>query len=283
MTSIILPKICNEIDDRKYKKFNSMPEYIESTLNKDKELYKYYSLKDGPGFIEKIIKDNTIKFGAPNEFNDPFECMSVIGVTSFDITKKKLDELTKTSGKKYSDEALLRAYDEIAKISIESYRSKSLSKYGILCLSGTWDNILMWAHYSNNHKGIIVIFQFDKDHRFYDKMTKVQYKKGITYFEVDHHNGAKKIWESFSTKDPVWEYENEYRVINPPSQRHLHDGNGIKPFPRELIKGIIFGYRISLDVRECIIKMVSKYYPTLKLFDIILDDSEIKLHKVPID
>ncbi len=233
--------------------------------------------------MEKIIKDNTIKFGAPNEFNDPFECMSVIGITSFDSTKKKLEELAKTSGEKYSDEAFLRAYDKVVKISLESYRTKSLSKYGILCLSGTWDNILMWAHYSNNHKGIIVIFHLDRGNSFYDKMMKVQYKKGITYFEVDHPNGAKKMWESFSTKDPVWGYENEYRVIHPPSERHLYDGNGIKSFPRELLKGLIFGYRISRDVREDIIKMVTKYYPTLKLFDIILDDSEVKLHKVPVD
>ncbi|MFH1700384.1 MAG: DUF2971 domain-containing protein [Candidatus Zixiibacteriota bacterium] len=283
MASIILPKICNDIDDSQYNKFNSMPEYLESTLNEEKELYKYLPLGDNPSFVENIIRDNTIKFGAPNEFNDPFECMSIIGITSFDSTKKKLEELTSNSGKKYSNKALLRAYDEIVKISLDSFRNISLSKYGILCLSGTWDDILMWAHYSNNHKGIILIFQFYKDDSFYDKMMKVQYKKGITYFEIEHPNCAKKIWESFSTKDPVWKYENEYRVIHPPSEINLHDGNGIKPFPRKLLKGLIFGCRISPDFREDIIKMVKKYYPTLKLFDIILDESEVKLHKVPID
>jgi hypothetical protein len=195
----------------------------------------------------------------------------------------KLEELTRASGKKYSEKALIRAYDEIVKKSLESYRNNSLSKYGIFCLSGTWDNILMWTHYSDMHKGIIVIFQFDKDHSFYDKMIKVRYRKGITYFEVDHPNCAKKIWESFSTKDPVWKYENEYRIIHPPSDRHLSDGKGIKPFPRKLLKGLIFGNRISKDLRKDILKMVAEYYPTLDLFDIILDESEIKLHKVPIE
>ena len=283
MSSRILSKICNDIDDSLYKQFNSMPEYIESTLNEDNELYKYFSLEDEPEFLENVIRDNTIKFGAPNEFNDPFECMSVIGITSFNSTKKKLEELTQKSGKKYSDGALLRAYDEIVGGSLASYRKKSLSKYGVLCLSGTWDDLLMWAHYSNDHKGVVVIFQFYKDHSFYDKMMKVQYKKGITYFEAEHPNCAKKIWESFSTKDPIWEYENEYRVINPPSDLHTYDGNGIKPFPRELLKGLIFGYRISSNVRESIIGMVTKYNPTLRLFDIVLDDSEIKLHKIPIN
>jgi len=209
--------------------------------------------------------------------------MSIIGITSFNSTKKKFEELTNNSIIKYSTETLLRAYDEIVNISLDPFRNKSIAKYGILSLSGTWDSILMWAHYSNYHKGIILIFQFYKDDSFYDKMMKVQYKKGITYFEVEHQNCAKKIWESFSTKDPVWQYENEYRVIHAPSSIDHHDGNGIKPFPRKLLKGLIFGYRISQNHREDIIRKVKEHYPTLKLFDIILDKYEVKLHKVPID
>ena len=282
MTSKILLKISNEFDDSEFKKFKSVPEYIESTLNDEKELYKYISLKDDYSFIKNIVKDNTIKFTSPDEFNDPFECMSVIGVTSLDATMKKLEELSKPSGSKYSEDALLRSYDNIVKHSLEYYRTKSLSKYGMLCLSGTWDNILMWAHYSNDHKGIILVFQFDENHYFYDKMMKVKYKKGITYFEVDHPNCGKKMWESFSTKDPIWEYENEYRIIHSPSEIHLHDGKGIKSFPRELLKGIIFGFRIDQAIREEIINTVKEFRPTLNLFDIVLDEEEVKLHKVPI-
>jgi hypothetical protein len=132
MSSEILPKICNDVDESIFSGFNSVPEYIESTLNDDKELYKYFAIEDDPGFVENIIRDNTIKFGAPNEFNDPFECMSAIGITSFDYTKKQLEEVTRSSGKKYSDDALLRAYDGIVSHSLKNYRN-SLSKYGILC------------------------------------------------------------------------------------------------------------------------------------------------------
>jgi len=158
MISKILPNICNDFDDSLYRDFNSIPEYIDSTLNKDKELYKYFSIENDYSYIENIIRDNTIKFGAPNEFNDPFECMSVIGVTNFQSTKEKLSELTAKFGRKYSDSALLHSYDEIVSHSLNSYRNNSLSKYGILCLSGVWNNILMWAHYSNEHRGLIVIF-----------------------------------------------------------------------------------------------------------------------------
>ena len=282
MSSKILLKINNNVDQSMYIDFNSMTEYLESTLNDEKELYKYFAIEDDPTFVENIISNNTIKFGDPNEFNDPFECRSILGVSSFDYTKKKLDEITRNSGKIYSENALLRAFDKIVRISLKGFH-KRLSKYGILCLSGTWDNVLMWAHYANSHKGIIIIFQFDKDNAFYDGMMKVQYKKGVSYFEIDHPNSAKKNWESMSTKDTYWKYENEYRIINPPSEIQLNDGNGIKTFPRELLKGIIFGCRTIPKVRENIIYMVSRYYPTLKLFDIVINNSEVKLHKVLIE
>lgn len=282
MASTILSKICNDKDESIYSGFNSVPEYIESTLNDDKELYKYISIEDDPKFVENIIRDSTIKFGAPNEFNDPFEFMSVIGISSLNSTIEKLNELAQKAGKKYSDVAILRAYDDIVKYSVKFYRDNVLSKYGILCLSGEYDSLLMWAHYSNDHKGIIAIFQFDKEHSFYNMMMKVQYKKGITYFEIDNPKCVGKVWESISIKDPIWEYENEYRIINPPSDPNTYDGNGIKPFPRELLKGFIFGYKTSEKVRDKIIKMVSSYNPILKLFYIVLDENEIKLHKVPI-
>ncbi len=283
MSSSIFSRISNDVDDNIYRGFHSIPEYIESTLNDERELYKYLAIDNDPGFVENVIRDNTIKFGNPSKFNDPFDCMSVIGIESFHNTKKRLEQLARSSGRKFSNGAYWRAYDDIVRRTIASYRTKSLGKYGLLCLSGKWDNILMWAHYSNSHRGIVAVFQFDKTHAVYEYMMKVQYRRGITYFEIDHANCGKKIWESFSTKDPMWEYENEYRVINAPSEPHMDDGNGIKPFPRELLKGFIFGLKICSKVRGDIIRMVSTHYPTLQLFDIVTDDSEVRLHKVAIN
>ena len=54
-----------------------MTEYLESTLNEEKELYKYLSLGDDPSFVENIIKDNTIKFGVPSKFN--VDCTPEVG------------------------------------------------------------------------------------------------------------------------------------------------------------------------------------------------------------
>ena len=281
MSSPILSRISNDADDA-YRGVHSIPEYIESTLNDERELYKYFAINSDLGFVENIIRDNTIKFGNPCQFNDPFDCMSVIGIPSFNDTKRMLEELARSSGRTFSNESYRRAYDDIVRGQVDTYRTRSLGMYGLLCLSGKWDNILMWAHYSNSHTGIVTVFQFDKTHEFYQRMMKVQYRKGITYFEMDHANCGKKIWESFSTKDPIWEYENEYRVINIPSGPHMSDGNGIKPFPRELLKGFIFGLKMCRKARGDIIKMVSTHYPTLQLFDIVTDESEVRLHKVAI-
>lgn len=282
MSSSILSRIRNDADDA-YRGVHSIPEYIESTLNDERELYKYLAINSDLGFVENIIRDNTIKFGNPSQFNDPFDCMSVIGITSFNDTKRMLEELAGCSGRQFSNESYERAYDDIVRRTVADFRTKSLGKYGLLSLSGKWDNILMWGHYANSHTGLVTVFQFNKTHEFYQRMMKVQYRRGITYFEMDHANCGKKIWESFSTKDPIWEYENEYRVISIPSGPHMNDGNGIKSFPRELLKGFIFGFKMCPKARGDIIKMVSTHYPTLQLSDIVIDDSEVKLHKVAIN
>jgi len=44
---------------------------------------------------------------------------------------------------------------EIAKSIIEKIKSID-QKFGILSLTSTRDNLLMWAHYSNEHKGAVI-------------------------------------------------------------------------------------------------------------------------------
>jgi len=202
MRTNIIDKICNELDDPLDGYSGTMLEYIESKLNHDNELYKYMSLEGGYGFLEDIIRDNTIKYGAPNEFNDPFECMSRIGVSNLDTVRESLNQIT---GINYATGAVLRAYDEIVNYSLNSYRSTELAKYGILCLSSIWEDILMWAHYADDHRGIVAVFQFNKNNSFYDSMRPVNYVKGVTYFELEHANhklkGPDKSQHTFAQND----------------------------------------------------------------------------------
>jgi len=48
--------------------------------------------------------------------------------------------------------------DPESQAAIERTELQSLEKYGVLCFSRSWNNVLMWSHYADRHKGICLGF-----------------------------------------------------------------------------------------------------------------------------
>lgn len=78
----------------------------------------------------------------------------------------------------------------------------------ICSLSKTKDNELMWSHYSEGHKGVVIGL------RVIDKLTKVvpiKYK-GLPKIGTENFN-EQSPQEILSHKLKVWDYEKEFRVF----------------------------------------------------------------------
>jgi Protein of unknown function (DUF2971) len=90
---------------------------------------------------------------------------------------------------------------------------------GIFCLTEEPLNLLMWAHYGEHHRGVVV--EFDETHPFFDR------RKGPTddlrhFRKVEYNDMRPSIFLSrsdaiqvFYTKSREWEYEREWRLITP--------------------------------------------------------------------
>ena len=93
---------------------------------------------------------------------------------------------------------------------------------GILSLSKNWDNPLMWAHYSDSHKGFIL--GFDSTHQFFnDYLSKDEkeskYLKDVIYADErvkipSKLDEPKLMFEAFLTKSTDWQYEQEVRLLS---------------------------------------------------------------------
>lgn len=133
------------------------------------------------------------------------------------------------------------------------------SKLGVLCFSKNPENILMWSHYANNHKGIVYEF---KPSLFTDKRTssftafpyKVNYPKDKSYEPLSYTLTGDAKKEQFAyellTKAKDWEYEEEYRMID-------FENSGNKTFKKDSLISIIFGVRTSdveIDIMKCLCK-----------------------------
>ncbi|MEH6452172.1 MAG: DUF2971 domain-containing protein, partial [Psychromonas sp.] len=118
---------------------------------------------------------------------------------------------------------------------------------GICCLSMVPDSILMWSHYSEHHKGIVVEFDTFQDQ--YTELYDVEKKLigyPIVYQEAMPKISARNGQDGFSavestilTKSPSWKYEKEVRVIS------THSGPGIHKFDHSLISRVITGVKIN--------------------------------------
>jgi hypothetical protein len=145
-------------------------------------LYKYVTVDR----ID-ILKNGFIRLTQPGDFNDPFELHP-----SFDLMSKAdlaaLPDAPETdaagrSMKMLTPEALAQMLSALAPGLTQTIaetvkdtgayalnpnkiaRSTLDSKYGILSLSETHDNLLMWAHYADHHRGFVI--QFDETHPFF--------------------------------------------------------------------------------------------------------------------
>ena len=113
-------------------------------------IYKYTQYRSS------FFDDFSLKLSRFGEFNDPFEM--VMGNYLSSISRDQYDEIislshTLSDGASYID----AAWD--AECGVRAC-------VGVLCFASKENNLLMWAHYSNNHKGICL--ELDKDSDFFN-------------------------------------------------------------------------------------------------------------------
>ena len=148
-----------------------------------------------------------------------------------------------------------QSFIEQQKRVFEIYRKR----LGVLCLSKNPENILMWSHYANNHKGIVYEFKNDLfkntdsvTNSFNGNDNKVIYPNNKSYELLSYTKTGKGKKEQFAkellTKAKDWEYEEEYRMID-------FENSGNKVFKKESLCSIIFGVKtadIEIDIIKCL-------------------------------
>lgn len=149
------------------------------------------------------------------------------------------------------------------------------SNFGILCLSKAFNHPLMWAHYAEQHNGMMLELDFnkiDKKSYFYKSIKKVQYQKKypeITYDTLLGLNGRifsdkrEGFYKNINLiKQQEWEYEQEYRSIV--KNTHL-DENNLYEIPEECIISITLGCKNDQDKQDLIKQKVNSTFNSMKL------------------
>ncbi len=125
-------------------------------------LYKFYGSPSAPEtlrLLKYICEDGTIRASDPRTFNDPFEFKVVF---DFDASEDVIRDRYFADNPDATDADYVawkvgftpqfeRAYRHDA-------RTRILSSFGVLCLTSSDENQLLWSHYATAHQGFCIGF-----------------------------------------------------------------------------------------------------------------------------
>jgi hypothetical protein len=171
---------------------------------------------------------------------------------------------------------------------LETTERDAIGKYGVLCFSQRRNNILMWSHYADKHKGICLGFDVPDE-----LTTKVKYfgdvvvVGNITYSDRLTKQRNKATYEeiinkSFWGKYSGWKYEEEVRMHRQRMEIDEETGYYFLNFNKRLkLKEVIAGVRFTMSKRP--IEEALNVYPedvkilkarrSAKTFDILVDEN----------
>lgn len=232
-------------------------------------LYKYRDLDCE--FTQSIFVDSAFWLSEPLEFNDPFDC----GLS--DSGEPKLDALLdyfkrKGASEKDMGSVVIAAQHDpnfLKNISRDTLRHTRESS-GVLSLSRTPDNILMWSHYAKNHTGVVIGVDVSKIPVFLGRILPVEYESSYERIDVFGDHSFEKITKDrFGIKYTDWIYEEEVRVVGTP---------GLHKVDREAICEVYFGCRSSAEnIEETISLCRGHGLEHVKFYKAATVDGEFKL------
>ena len=253
-----------------------------------------------------ILESLKIRFSPLVSLNDPFECQPLIDMKNessklLEQINTGLDELwehTANEDKTEENRAflektraeLIAGVKEKANSFVAGQELMSLLKdtLGVLSLSRTEDNLLMWSHYADEGKGIVI--GFDDEHSFF----KQQNSSGISTrpIPVVYTNKRSKIvpdddvyYEKLLCEKPRdWAYEEEerlFRVFLSKGDSLSKDAYGmdviLTDLPKATIKAVYLGYSISEQTKTRTLSAIKSNNILCKIFQARVSLDEYKI------
>ena len=247
-------------------------------------LYKYYS---DTKLNFETIKNNSIWYSAPCNFNDIFDCN--ISIDDEKIFNNALNLFPNKRGVRTGSPMWKKLKEEINRglYMLETQFNELRNTTGISCFSEREDSLLMWAHYANNHRGICVeynLLNINKELGF--TAVPIIYSNDRTCFDSIDSYGEKDIWEFFieslTSKSMEWNYEKEWRIIRDQvaceSQWDVNKKGALLKMIRP--DSIILGCATNLEFEKEIMRYCDDN--KIKLYKMKKDQYEYKLNKIPI-
>ena len=246
-------------------------------------LYRYRSMKSRE--ICEIFTARKIYLPSPTTFNDPFDCKPKLivyegGTERYLYLKQMAQDIIPSPDQNTLNHRIEQADRELRKD--PAYAERAYNKYikdmGIYCLSRIDNDILMWSHYADGHKGICLEFDATKEIKLFKQAIEVSYSDKYPIVNIMAMDNPKEYWKALLKKSNHWKYEQEWRILKPSEE----GGPGKHDFQAELLTGVILGALISPEDRKEIMEWVSNYPAKIDVYEAKLSKTKYLLEIYPV-
>ncbi|TKB66966.1 MAG: DUF2971 domain-containing protein [Nitrospira sp.] len=242
-------------------------------------LYKYGRIND---YSAALFSKSYVWFSAPSELNDPFECRpwytfegnpEQIVASARKMLQTESPDLTSNMTTAQAVALFLegRHRDPEAQKRAREVAAHWLAKVGLYCLSRVRDNILMWSHYADQHRGYCLEFEATDHTYMFGDAHPVSYSDDYPSVEFYTVPSSEQVHLSFLSKYRGWSYEQEWRVID------TRNGFGLRSYPPELLRGVIFGLRMPDSDKTRIREWMKQRGHSVKFYECRQDDRRFQI------
>ncbi|WP_178088177.1 DUF2971 domain-containing protein [Plesiomonas shigelloides] len=180
-----------------------------------KSLYKFITYRKG------FFLSPQLRISQRSALNDPFECLPAAENIA-DIYDRIFNKF-KESGSNIPNPNCIGDLVRKSENCMIHY-SDLLDYYGVVSLTQSHDNILMWSHYSNQHTGIVIeldtqMIGLDNEITHSGVLSdNNKFPMSVLYSNTRYVNDDGgytfgPLFDTYFVKSDDWSYEKEYRIV----------------------------------------------------------------------
>lgn len=267
-------------------------------------LYKYCSESGGKSILELM----ELRLPFASDVNDPFDCSPFFYCSDdYKDFEKRVSGAFQRLGETLKPEIAFDLWRQVESGELKSsliQKSKEMmdefnSKTCLISVSKNPNNLMMWAHYTNCHKGVVIEIDFDillgeKGPGILMHPVLYSYERPRIDILIDPDD--KKAWSDQFANVPLvksigWSYEHEYRTVFPSDEIEefqkqgfmfykTHEngkGNYYFKLNPKAIRSVRCGLYASDELKKFILNLKKQESLShLKVYSVTLSTSEYK-------
>jgi hypothetical protein len=152
-----------------------------------------------------------------------------------------------------------------ATLDAERHADKLHGGMRVCALTEECQNLLMWGHYTDCHRGFCIRFDFREESQLSKMLFPVTYQANLPDLTKPPRDAEGIARINCLTKSSEWSYEREWRMIGHVPEATAHTAELFIPYIAKSITGIIFGLRTP-QPHKLLIRTVLARHPHIKYF-----------------